>query len=98
MSPGTNHILDRPVWNALTGPHATLAEGGALARRYRPDIVPFAAARDDSAESLAALAALPRPGEVMALMEAGDLVLPPGSSQRSPRRASRWCWRKRRSR
>ena len=78
MNPGTSHILDRPVWNALTGPHATLAEGGTLARRYRPDIVPFAAARDDSAESLAALAALPRPGEMMALKEANELVLPPG--------------------
>ena len=72
------HVLDRPAWNALNGPHAGLAEGGALARRYRPDIIPFAAARDDSAESLAALAALPKPGEVMVLVEADAVALPPG--------------------
>lgn len=28
--------LDRVVWNALNGLHAKFAEGGALARRYRP--------------------------------------------------------------
>ncbi len=72
------HVLDRPAWNALNGPHASLAEGNALARRYRPDIIPFAAARDDQAQSLAALAALPRPGEDMLLAEAGSIALPPG--------------------
>ena len=72
------HVLDRPVWNALTGPHAALAEGGAHARRYRPDTIPFAAALDDHAESLAALAALPAPGEEMVLAEAGPIALPPG--------------------
>ncbi len=73
-----DHILDRPIWSALTAGHADLAEGGALARRYRPDIVPFAASRDASTESLAALAALPRPSEDMLLAEAGPLALPPG--------------------
>jgi predicted GNAT family acetyltransferase len=72
------HTLDRPAWNALTGPHAALAEGGALARRYPPDIVPFAASRDDSAESLAALAALPRPDQVMVLVETHVPAVPPG--------------------
>jgi GNAT superfamily N-acetyltransferase len=70
--------LDRVVWNALNGPHAKFAEGGALARRYRPDIIPFAAARDSSAESLAALAALPKPGEVMVMWDAEEPPLPPG--------------------
>lgn len=72
------HLLDRPAWSALTGPHAHLADGGALARRYRPGTVPFAAARDGSMESLAALAALPKPGEVMALVEVDPPKLPPG--------------------
>ena len=72
------HLLDRPAWSALTGPHADLADGGALARRYRPGTVPFAAARDSSIESLAALAALSQPGEVMALVEADAPKLPPG--------------------
>jgi len=72
------HPLDRLVWNALTGRHAKFAEGGALARRYRPDIIPFAAARDTRAESLAALAALPEPGEVMVMWDFAPPPLPPG--------------------
>lgn len=72
------HPLDRPAWSALTGPHAALAEGEERARRYRAGTVPFAAAADTSPESLAALAALPKSGEVMALVEANTLTLPPG--------------------
>jgi ribosomal protein S18 acetylase RimI-like enzyme len=72
------HVLDRPAWNALTTRHAAFAEGGPLARRYHPDIIPFGAARDDSRESLAALAALPRPGETIVLLETTPPVVPPG--------------------
>ncbi len=72
------HTLDRPAWNALAGPHAALAEGGPLARRYKPDIIPFAAARDESPDCLAALAALPRPDEVMVLVETHAPAVPPG--------------------
>ena len=35
--------LDDPVWHALTGPHATVAEGGNLARRYRPEFTVWCA-------------------------------------------------------
>ncbi len=73
-----SHTLDRPAWNALFGPHAALAEGGPLARRYPPDIIPFAAARDQAPESLAALAALPRPHDVMVLVERHVPAVPPG--------------------
>jgi len=72
------HILDRPVWSALTTRQAALAEGGALARRYDPSIVPFAAARDDGAESLQALSALAGPDESLLLVQADEIVLPPG--------------------
>lgn len=73
------HPLDRPAWSALTGPHAFLAEGGKRALRYRHGTVPFAAAFDASEESLAALAALTAPGDVIALVEANELALPPGT-------------------
>jgi predicted GNAT family acetyltransferase len=73
-----SHVLDRPVWNALTTAHAGLAQGDARARRYPPSIVPFAAAADASPESLAALAALPGPGEAMAIVEAIRHDVPPG--------------------
>lgn len=72
------HVLDRPVWSALTTRHAALSQGGALAKRYDPSIVPFAAARDDSEASLQALAALPAPGEEMLLLQAGAIRIPQG--------------------
>jgi ribosomal protein S18 acetylase RimI-like enzyme len=49
--------LDRPVWNALTTEQAHLAVVTGAAVRMDPDYGPFAAARDTSAEALAALAA-----------------------------------------
>jgi ribosomal protein S18 acetylase RimI-like enzyme len=73
-----SHVLDRPVWSALTTRQAHLAEGGPLALRFPRDIVPFAAARDASDEAVAALAALAGPGEDMVLPEANELVIPPG--------------------
>jgi ribosomal protein S18 acetylase RimI-like enzyme len=73
-----SHILDRPAWSALTTRHAALAEGGELARRYDPSIVPFAAARDDSGESLRALGALAGTDDSLVLLQADAVVLPPG--------------------
>jgi predicted GNAT family acetyltransferase len=72
------HILDRPAWNSLHTAHADLAIGSALAMRYPPSIVPFAAAADDTRESLDALASLPAADETMALVEAGPITVPPG--------------------
>jgi predicted GNAT family acetyltransferase len=48
--------LDNPVWHALCGPQATLAEGSGGARRYRHEYAPFAALGD--AEDPAAWRAL----------------------------------------
>jgi ribosomal protein S18 acetylase RimI-like enzyme len=51
--------LDNPIWHALTGPQANLAEGGLLALRFDPAISVFAAIPDDApAESWAALRGL----------------------------------------
>jgi predicted GNAT family acetyltransferase len=49
------HPLDHPVWNALISRQRELAEGGQLARRYPPDIAPFAAMTDASPQGFAAL-------------------------------------------
>lgn len=73
------HPLDRPVWSALAGPHAVFALGDARAKRYVPDVAPFAATPDDSPESLAALAALlPAQGAAI-LLQADGWALPRGS-------------------
>lgn len=68
-------LLDRPVWAALA--HAPqLAEGGALARRYRRDVNLFAAACDDSPASLAALGALVREGESVFVLQVPAIRVP----------------------
>jgi hypothetical protein len=70
------HVLDRPVWASLAGAHAALAEGGALAKRYRRDVNLFASARDDSPAALDALAALVAPGEHVYVLQVPAIAVP----------------------
>jgi predicted GNAT family acetyltransferase len=56
-----------PIWTALTTRQRSLAEGGALARRYPFGIAPFAATNDSSPESFTALHRLMAPSEVAVL-------------------------------
>jgi len=62
------HVLDAPVWQALTGPHASFALGDDVARRYPDDVSPFAAVRSwDDPRAWSALADLAGPGRDIAL-------------------------------
>jgi predicted GNAT family acetyltransferase len=70
------HPLDRPAWSALTTRQIAFADGNELAWRFRPDLIPFAAARDEGDEAVTALAALP--GEFMTLAELYQPGLPSG--------------------
>ncbi|MGW3248474.1 GNAT family N-acetyltransferase [Streptomyces sp. NPDC001070] len=45
---GTPHVLDSPVWAALTGTHAHFAEVSGRAARYPADVSPFAALADQA--------------------------------------------------
>jgi len=72
------HPLDRPVWSALTGRQANLAQGDARALRFAPDYGLFGAAADAEPENLAALAALIPPDGGVALVERELPSLPPG--------------------
>lgn len=73
------HPLDRPVWSALTTRQGEFAVGDARALRFAADVSPLSAVRDESPESLAALAALiPPEGAVMVLMD-GPFRAPPGA-------------------
>ena len=57
------HVLDNPVWHALTGTHTTVAERAGLAARYEPDVAVFAAMPDGpTPEAWDALAQLVGPG------------------------------------
>jgi predicted GNAT family acetyltransferase len=61
------HPLDKVIWHALSTRQSAFALGGEMALRLVPDIGPFAAARDDSPDSLEAL------GEL--LLSADDRVI-----------------------
>lgn len=71
-------MLDRPVWAALDTRHRHLSVGGALARRYAPDVNVFASACDDTPAGLTALTELVRPGECVFLLQVPDIVVPAG--------------------
>lgn len=76
--PATAHVLDRPIWNALTTRQAHLALGDERAVRFPPDIGVFAAAADPSPINLAALAALSAPETPIAMQESEGWPLPTG--------------------
>ena len=72
----SDHILDRPIWNALASRHAPFATGTARAMRYPYDVSPFVAAEDDSKENLAELVGLlPETGPAV-LLQAKPSPLP----------------------
>jgi hypothetical protein len=60
-------VLDNPVWHALTGPHAYLAEGDDRARCYPSDTSWGAAVRTQDADAYARLARLLPPGRPVGL-------------------------------
>src|SRR4051812_10012685 len=61
------HPLDRPIWNALTGPQANFAEIAGTARRFPPAVTALGALESIDDAGYAALAPLQRPHEVTAL-------------------------------
>jgi predicted GNAT family acetyltransferase len=74
------HLLDRPVWNALTTRQQGLAVGDpARALRFHPEYNLFAAAAKPSEAALQGLADLVG-DEVVGMVEADEWPLPPGTS------------------
>lgn len=71
MSP---HLLDNPIWSALTTHHASLAEGGERALRYPPEFARFAAMAVPDAASFDALARLLPEGEEASLVTRADVA------------------------
>lgn len=68
MSGSNQAELDRPIWTALTTKQAHLGQGDALARRYHPDVAPFAALAAETPAAYQALHQLLRPHEQVALL------------------------------
>ncbi len=73
-----SHLLDNPIWHALTTTHADFAQGGALARRYPHDVAPFAACIEDSSAAFMELAEVVQPQGVAATFTATPLEVPSG--------------------
>ncbi|HEX3651261.1 MAG TPA: GNAT family N-acetyltransferase [Rhizomicrobium sp.] len=67
MSANEAHVLDHPIWSALTTRQEPLAQSNPRARRYPVDVAPFADMTDMSPGSFAALRELMQPGEVAVL-------------------------------
>lgn len=71
------HQLDNPVWHALTGPQAKVAEGSGLARRYRAEYSVFSAMPEEPSDrAWADLAAILGDGGVGVLLP--PVVVPAG--------------------
>ena len=68
MSRSPQVSLDYPIWTALTTRQAHLGQGDALARRYHPDVAPFAALASETPAAYEALHQLMLPGEQVALL------------------------------
>jgi len=65
-----DHLLDRPIWTALTTRQTQLAREAGGVRRFAPAFAPFAASADGTSESFAALATLvPEGGQVVIQQE-----------------------------
>lgn len=72
-------LLNRVVWSALATRQGAFSQGNSLARRFDPHVSPFAAAKDEADESLAALEELILPGDDPAfLLQADEIRLPSG--------------------
>ncbi|RRA47758.1 GNAT family N-acetyltransferase [Acidipila sp. EB88] len=65
--------LGNAYFEALCTEQAEYALGGALAKRFLPDVIPFGGLREDTVEALDALKALMEPGEKLFVMSRGAL-------------------------
>ena len=73
-----DHVLDNPVWHALTGPHAAFAIGSGRARHYPRDIVPFSAIAEPTPAAYRDLAVDLPPNTEARLQRLRDEPVPPG--------------------
>jgi predicted GNAT family acetyltransferase len=74
MNHSTQSGLDHPIWAALTTRQAHLRQGDLLARRYHPDVAPFAAVACETPAAYQALHKLLLPHEQVALLSFDPLV------------------------
>lgn len=74
MSGSIQLDLDRPIWAALTTKQAHLGQGGALVRRYDPEVAPFAALASETPAAYRALRELLLPEESATFLSVEAMV------------------------
>ena len=87
-----DHLLDDPIWNALTTRQASLARKAGGIRRFPAEFGPFAATADGTAESFAGLAELTAQGEQIYLPRTKRWRRQRDLSSFTPCRSCKW-WR-----
>ena len=70
------HLLDRPIWSALTTRQKDLAEGNGRARRFPAAVGPFADLVDMSSQSFAELGVLMSGSEISVLFTPDAVTAP----------------------
>lgn len=76
-----SHPLDRAIWHALTSRQVHLAQGDERALRIDPECGLFAASRDLTPESLAALPTLIPKDGVIGMIETSHIAPLPGTAE-----------------
>ncbi len=74
-------MLDRPIWEALSGRHSAFSTGTARARAYAAEIGPLAALGEDTAEGLADLAALVNERGRLLMFNESAVPVPPAAGR-----------------
>jgi predicted GNAT family acetyltransferase len=70
------HILDNPIWNALTSGNKTFSIGNDRAKYFKRDVSPFAAIATNSAENFNILYELLPANTVVAVFKPGEMEFP----------------------
>jgi predicted GNAT family acetyltransferase len=71
------HILDNPIWTALTTRQANFAQGDDLARRYPAEVTALGGLREPTAAAFESLARTTK-GDVVALFCVDSITVPDG--------------------
>jgi predicted GNAT family acetyltransferase len=84
--------LDNPIWHSLTGPHAALAQGSGLARRYQPQVSVFYAIADQSDAAFRDLSALAGKDGIARMLSPTLEVTRPGWKQTFGKEVMQMVW------
>jgi ribosomal protein S18 acetylase RimI-like enzyme len=71
-----DHVLDNPIWNALTTGNAALAEGDDNVKLFPADIAPFVGLREINPDNIARLYERVTPDRVVAIVAPTPMEIP----------------------